>query len=46
MRTTLDIADDVPAAAEQVARREGRTSGEVLSTLVRRAPIAPLDAAR
>lgn len=35
MRTTLDIADDVLAAVREVARREGRTAGEVLSTLAR-----------
>lgn len=37
MRTTLDIADDVLAAVKEVARREGSTAGEVLSTLARRA---------
>lgn len=37
MRTTLDIADDVLAAAKDLARRQNRTAGEVLSDLARRA---------
>lgn len=37
MRTTMDIADDVLAAVKELARREGRSAGEVLSTLARRA---------
>jgi hypothetical protein len=37
MRTTLDIADDVLAAAKELARRQGRTAGEVISTLAREA---------
>ena len=37
MRTTLDIADDVLAAAKERARREKRTAGEVLSDLARSA---------
>jgi hypothetical protein len=36
MRTTLDIGDDVLQAAKELARREGRTAGEVLSDLARR----------
>ena len=40
MRTTLDIADDVLAAAKERARREKRTTGEVLSDLARSALIA------
>ena len=36
MRTTLDIADDVLQAARELARRENRTIGEVLSELARR----------
>ena len=35
MRTTLDISDDVLFAAKEVARRERRTIGEVLSTWAR-----------
>lgn len=36
MRTTLDIADDVLLAAKELARREGKTAGQVLSELARR----------
>ncbi len=35
MRTTVSIDDDVLAAARERAAREGRTLGEVLSTLAR-----------
>jgi hypothetical protein len=41
MRTTLDIADDVLAAAKDLARAEGRTMGDVISDLARRALTAP-----
>jgi hypothetical protein len=41
MRTTLDIADDVLAAAKERARREKRTTGEVISELARSALVAP-----
>ncbi len=37
MRTTIDIADDVLAAAKELARFENRTAGEVLSRLARQA---------
>jgi hypothetical protein len=37
VRTTLDIEEDVLAAAKELAKREGRTAGEVLSDLARRA---------
>ena len=37
MRTTLDISDDVLFAAKEMARREKRTLGEVISDLARRA---------
>ncbi|MBK7250184.1 MAG: ribbon-helix-helix protein, CopG family [Gammaproteobacteria bacterium] len=37
MRTTLDIEDDVLAAVKELARREGRSAGDVLSALARRA---------
>ena len=43
MRTTLDIANDVLNAAKERARREKRTTGEVISELVRRALNAPPD---
>lgn len=45
MRTTLDIADDVLQAAKERAKREKRTTGEVITELARRAlttPQAPL----
>jgi hypothetical protein len=35
MRTTLDIADDVLHAAKELARRHGRTAGQVISELAR-----------
>ena len=41
MRTTLDIADDVLAAAKEHARRERKTMGEVVSELARRALTSP-----
>jgi hypothetical protein len=41
MRTTLDIADDVLFAANERARRENKTAGEVISELVRQALTAP-----
>ena len=36
MRTTLDIDDDLLAAAKDLARREHTTAGEMISRLVRR----------
>jgi Arc/MetJ family transcription regulator len=36
MRTTLDIDEDLLAAAKELARREGRTAGAVVSALLRR----------
>ena len=41
MRTTLDIEDDVLQAAKELAQREGRTAGQVLSDLARRGLAAP-----
>ncbi len=46
MRTTLDLDDDVLASAKEIARREKKTAGQVLSELARRAltqpaPVAP-----
>jgi hypothetical protein len=41
MRTTLDIEDDVLAAVKELARREGRTAGEMLSLLARLALTSP-----
>ena len=36
MRTTLDIDGDVLFAAKELAAREGKTAGQVLSELARR----------
>ena len=41
MRTTLDIDEDVLQAAKELARREHRTAGQVLSDLARRALTTP-----
>lgn len=37
MRTTLDIADGILFAAKELARREKKSLGQVISELVRRA---------
>ena len=37
MRTTLDIDDDVLRAARDLARRERKTAGRVISELARKA---------
>ena len=37
MRITLDIDDDVLQAAQELARREKKTAGEVISELARKA---------
>lgn len=37
MRTTLDVADDVLRAARELARRERKTIGQVVSDLARQA---------
>ncbi|OQW88702.1 MAG: hypothetical protein BWK72_06960 [Rhodoferax ferrireducens] len=41
MRTTLDIADDVLFAAKELARREKKSLGQVISELARRAFATP-----
>jgi len=41
MRTTLDIANDVLQAAKERARRENKTTGQVISELGRIALNAP-----
>ena len=41
MRTTLDIADDVLFAAKDVARRDKKTLGQVVSEIMRRALSGP-----
>jgi hypothetical protein len=37
MRTTLDIEDDVLAAAKELSRQQGRSAGAVVSALLRQA---------
>jgi|GEM_PF-2145961 len=41
MRTTLDIADDILFAAKELAQREKKSLGQVISELARRAFVAP-----
>lgn len=41
MRTTLDIDEDVLAAAKDLARVEGKTMGQVISELARKALTSP-----
>jgi len=41
MRTTIDIDDDLMAAAKELARRRGTTAGRVVSELLRRALTEP-----
>lgn len=41
MRTTLDIADDVLFAAKEIARREKKPLGAIISDLARRAFVNP-----
>ena len=41
MRTTLDIDDDVLQAAKELARREKKTAGDVITELARRALTSP-----
>jgi hypothetical protein len=41
VRTTLDIANDVLQAAKELARREKKTTGEVISELARSALTTP-----
>ena len=40
MRTTLDIADDILHAAKEVARREKRSAGDVVSAWARESLLA------
>jgi hypothetical protein len=46
MRTTLDIDDDVLRAAKELARREKKTAGAVISDLTRKALTAAPQADR
>ena len=41
MRTTLDIDDDILAAAKDLAKAEGRTMGQIISELARRGLTQP-----
>ncbi len=41
MRTTLDIDDDILAAAKELARRAGKTAGALVSDLARSALLHP-----
>ncbi|OIN93384.1 MAG: hypothetical protein AUJ20_04340 [Comamonadaceae bacterium CG1_02_60_18] len=41
MRTTLDISDDILFAAKELAQREKKSLGQVISELARRAFAAP-----
>ena len=43
MRTTLDIDDDVLAAAKELAKTQNSTAGEVISDLARRALTSAAD---
>jgi len=43
MRTTLDISEDVLFAAKDLARREKKTLGQVVSEIMRRALSGPAD---
>jgi len=44
MRTTLDIDDDLLAAAKEIARRERRTAGEVVSRMMRQSLTGAVEA--
>lgn len=46
MRTTLEIDDDVLLAAKELALREGKTAGKILSELARRGIHAPRQPAK
>ena len=41
MRTTLNLDDDILGAAHELAKRQKRTAGQVISDLVRQALQAP-----
>ncbi len=42
MRTTLTLDDDILGAAHELAKRQKRTAGQVISDLVRQALQAPV----
>jgi hypothetical protein len=41
MRTTLDLDDDVLQAAKELAAARGRTAGQIVSELLRKALTSP-----
>jgi hypothetical protein len=41
MRTTLDIDDDILSASKELAKAAGKTAGQVLSELARKALTQP-----
>lgn len=45
MRTTLDIDEDILAAAKDLAQRNKTTAGQVISELARRALTQPVETA-
>jgi hypothetical protein len=46
VRTTLDIEDDVLQAAKELAELRGKTTGQMVSELLRKALQSPAGAAR
>jgi hypothetical protein len=46
MRTTLDIDDDLLQAAKELASSSGKTAGQVVSDLIRKALQGPASARR
>jgi hypothetical protein len=46
MRTTIDIEDDVLAAAKELARLQNVSAGQIVSRLVRQALAGPQNAAK
>jgi hypothetical protein len=44
MRTTLNLDDDILGATHELAKRQKRTTGQVISDLVRQALQAPMTA--
>jgi hypothetical protein len=41
MRTTLDIDDDILSASKELAKAAGKTAGQIISELARKALTAP-----
>jgi hypothetical protein len=46
MRTTMELDDDLLVAAKELASARGRTAGQMISELLRKALTAPLSEAR